>query len=1311
MSTVSTSEEVDDGGNLDPSVVADRLEFANLLSRLRNRAGLSIRTVAKELDQPVATIGGYFSGQHLPGVSQTDLFRALLRTLGVEDGPQMVSWVDALVRVRQRPGPRSPDEPSPYPGLESFRTEDARWFFGREELTDVVIRRAGGLVGNHCGATVVVIGASGSGKSSLLRAGVVPAALDGHIDPACSWRAAVFCPGESPLDNLAAALAPVVGSETPAFRAALDVGAPALQSESPPAGILLVVDQFEETFTTCRDEQHRQQFLQILAQLPEPSGGQNRPLVVVLLGLRADFYARAAQEPTLVPALQDHQIIVGPMSLEELRRAIVDPARQAGITVNDDLLQLLLEEVAPRGRQASAHEAGVLPLLSHALRETWSRARRGSMTTADYRNTGGIAGAVKKSAEQTYLDLTEEDRTLARRVLLRLVNVDDAVTRRRARWSDLPGCVCDSNPGSDCPLHRVINRFVAGRLLTAESETVEISHEALLSAWPRLNEWIDADRDGIRLRRQLGEAARTWEESGRDAGSLMRGGRLELTLAWAETQDHRDDLVPGELLFLKASADRAEEERLFEKRRLRRFQILAAVIAFLALVAAGSANLAIRARNSANEARDIAMSRQLAVQAAELRDADSSLAMELSLLAFRISPTTHARSALLDSTAMPRSTRLLGQPGATAIATSGDAKLFAVSRAIDGTAQLFRLTDNGPVGSGLIKVPESEADMFAIAFNPAGTVVATGGVDNVVRLWDVSDPDRPRSIGAPLAGFDGAVQSLAFSPDGNLLIGAGQASGVLRWDVSDPDSPVSLAPLTGMAGITQGVAFSHDGRMVAAGGSDGVLRLWAPDNPESPTTVLPTGIDVFINSVAFSPDGKLLAAGSRDQKIRLWDLSGPAPAAIEPALSGFGSWVNSVGFSDDGRLLAGGSSDNSIRFWEVDGWNPREPVLSTSGPVTNIRFIPGSYDLLTAATDGIARVWSWPGPFLEGEYDNVFGLSYDAAGKRLAVLPNRASGVSIWDTSDPQRPVERGKLLLPPGMPQVRGTGALSPDGRTLATGMADPFKVELWDVTELSEPVWLRSLIGPTKLIEQIEFSPGGSTLAAASDDGTVRLWDLDNGEETPVATLDGPNSLVLGLAFSPNGRLLTAGAGDSTVWLWKIDDLKKPIRLSRMKPFQTYAYAVAISPDNKIMAAGSADKTIRLWDITNPANPRPLGKAITGPKNNVYSLAFSPIAPVLSAAVRDGTLWQFDIADLENPKPLTTLTGFSTREVFRAIYSPDGRTIASGDGKNARLFFTGTDEAAEYVCATSGDGITRSEWSDFLPDLPYDPPCDQPD
>jgi hypothetical protein len=508
----------------------------------------------------VATVGGYFSGRHLPTVAQSAVFVRILEACGVADPTEQRAWWDAVARVRRAGAARPASAVPPYRGLESFQVQDAALFFGRERLTDELLAtvRAGAGAG-EAGRMVAVVGPSGSGKSSLVRAGLVPA-WSGDEAAGAPRPYSVLTPGDRPLHRLAAALAAATaaGEEGPDDPEPIERSLrddPAVAAELMAGrNHLVVVDQFEEVFSSCPDEQERRSFVAALCAIAgtERADAAAGPVVIVL---RADFYGQAIGESPLVPVLAGAQVVVGPMTPDEVRRAVVEPARMAGCEVDAELVEVLIRDLTPHGVPAGALDAGALPLLSHALSVTWQRATRRRLTVADYLATGGIAGAVAQSAEAVLAQMPERQQQLAARMFLRMVNVDDdaAVTRRRMPLADLPGlnepAGRDGTPGRDA--QDVVDRFVAARLMTIDAESVHISHEALLGAWPRLQGWIDESRAALGAQRRLDEATRVWQDSGRDPSTLL--GPTRLTAMRESLHAGPVTLSAGEAEFLAAS--------------------------------------------------------------------------------------------------------------------------------------------------------------------------------------------------------------------------------------------------------------------------------------------------------------------------------------------------------------------------------------------------------------------------------------------------------------------------------------------------------------------------------------------------------------------------------------------------------------------------------------------------------------------------------------------------------------------------------------------------------------------------------------
>ncbi|MGB7979297.1 MAG: AAA family ATPase, partial [Candidatus Nanopelagicales bacterium] len=507
--------------------------------------------------------------------------------------------------------------PSPYRGLEPFTEADAPLFFGREQLVDELATAVTQRASDPDALRIlIVVGPSGSGKSSVLRAGLIPRVRN---DEHASWAVAALVPGTDPMGALAAA------------RAAL--------GDAPRA--LLVVDQAEEVFSAEVAPQERTAFIAALVAAAEAGPSPERSTVVVV-GLRADFYSQAAADPDILPALRSSQVLLGSMPLDDLRRAIVAPAAAVGVQVEPALVDLLLRDLSPRGQVQSGYDAGALPLVSHALLATWEHHRGDQLTVGDYVAAGGIVGAVQQTAEQVFAELDEPGRAAAQWLFAQLVTVDDdaVMTRRRVSHDDLH----HPDRTTDLALDAVIEAFVSGRLLTAGERTLEVSHEALLSAWPRLSNWVRTDLDSTRLHRRISDAAAVWRERDQDAALVLRGSLLaDAQQLAAQPANSPRTLSSAEQEYLAASTAMEQAERATERRRTTRLRGLVAVLATLALLAGLLAGLALRSADEARTqqqaatlARDEATSRQLAIAADDLRDADPALAAQLSLAAYQV---------------------------------------------------------------------------------------------------------------------------------------------------------------------------------------------------------------------------------------------------------------------------------------------------------------------------------------------------------------------------------------------------------------------------------------------------------------------------------------------------------------------------------------------------------------------------------------------------------------------------------------------------------------------------------------------------
>lgn len=1216
-----------------PEMITTKEEFAASLTALRERAGRTVRDVAKLIDVPASTVGGYFGGRHLPPLKPPDAMPRLLAACGVTDPDEVAAWADALNRIRRAPGPRPADAPVPYQGLASFQPEDADRFFGREELTADVIRRLREPGGS---SPLVVVGASGAGKSSLLRAGVVAGMRRDGVP------VRLITPGPRPVERLTV----------------------------PDSGVL-VVDQFEEVFTLCADDGERAAFIRALC---EARG------VRVVLGLRADFYAEALRVPMLAAVLDGGQLIVPSMTGDGLRRAIVEPARGSRIDVEDGLVELLLSDLAP-STGGGVHEVGSLPLLSHVLLATYELGRGRRLTVAGYRATGGLHGAVARTADTLYDELDPDEQEIARRLFLSLVQVSDngPDTRRRVPAGEL------DRVGT--PEAAVLDKFVARRLITVEQDAIGLSHEALLHAWPRLRDWIEADRAGLVMARRLAEAAEIWDREQRDPAALYQGARLVAARDWVASGGTAGPLVTE---FVQAGLRR-------ERKRTARLYQGMAVLAALLVVAVTAGVVAVQQQQTAETQRNLAISRLVATRADRVRETDVALAAQLSLVATRIGDTPEARASLIDASAAVPATRMLGGSGVMqSVSYNRDRKLVAAGNA-DTTVRLWSLADeNRP---RLLGAPLRGATdvVYSTAFSTDGTLLAAGSGDKLIRVWDISDPAAPRAV-ATLDGPAAVIYSVAFSPDGRMLA-AGAGDNTLR--LYDVRAAKQVATVTRLAGFAQAVAFRPDGAEIAVGLANGEVRLWDIGDPSRPvpSNAALTGPAGKVFGVAYSPDGVTLAAGSTDKSVHLWRRAGtgmPVPDGVP--LTGVDSWVNGVAFSPDSRRLALASSDGTAQVWDL---RRRVVVarLTHPGPVTGVTFAGNR--LLTSAADGVVRLWRLSGPVLTGLPDVINGMAFRPDGAVLAVA---SADVTFFD------PRTHERLGAP--LPAHGGAASAveySPDGRSMAVGHRDG-SVQLYDV---SDPLRPRPhgprLQAHGLLIEALTFSPDGRTLATASDDNSVKLWNVtDPARLSPRSTAATFRAYVYSVKFSPDGSVLAAGSVDKTARLVDVRDPDRPVPLgSPLRGPDHYVMSLAFSPDGRLLAMGGGDHTARLFDVTNPAAPRRVGPVLEGPANYVYSLSFAPDGRSMAGAVTDGTVWLWDTSDPGRTSVTATLV-VPDKALYTVAFARDGHTLAAG-GRAATVWLWDTDlvAGAAEVCKVTGDRLTPAEWARHVPSIPYRAPC----
>ncbi|WDT52603.1 nSTAND1 domain-containing NTPase [Streptomyces sp. G7(2002)] len=1216
--------------------------FAYELRKLRVEAGApAYRSMARRVGFSAATLSQAAAGERLPTLP---VLLAYVRACNGDVEEWQHRWEQTDAELTRRPRPQNDDADPPYRGLARFEPGDAELFFGRDELTAQLAE----AVRRH--RVSALVGASGSGKSSLLRAGLIP-----------RLRAPDEADGQAPaaVRILTPGVHPMVHGER--------------LEPAPGAGeTWLLVDQFEELFTLCTDDEERGAFLDRLLAARD---GASRLRVV--LAVRADFFGRCADHRALAVALRDATLLVGPMDTHQLRAAIVRPAAARGLIVERDLTARIIEEIDG--------EPGSLPLMSHALMETWRHRRGRTLTTQVYEAAGGLHGAIARTAEDTYTQLPPAQAALARRTLIRLITPGDGAqdTRRPINRSEL-------NTNDPADTTAVLEHLAAARLITLDDDTIDLAHEALITAWPRLRGWIEEDRNALRTLRQLTEAAHAWSNLDQDPGALYRGTRLAQAEEAFATPDARSNLTTLERDFLTTSTTAHDHERhaaARTTRRLRQFTGTLAVLLVLALTAGMIAwdqyRTSEQQRHTAVTAQQAAQSRALAARAVQMSDERPEAAMVLALKGYRQSPTTEARSSLLSAYGRFYANQFTGHPR-TVVSTAyaADGRTLATG-STDHSVKLWDTRSHR-----LLATLTGHADAVrSVAFSPDGRTLATASFDHSVKLWDT----RSHRLLATLTGHIKEVTHVAFSPDGRMLAISGDRT-VSLWDTrTHRERAVLTGPTYGVVSLS----FSPDGRMLAGADTGGTTRLWEVSSHRV-LAVLAGHTDV-VCGVAFSPDGRTLATAGGDRDVKLWDVNSHR---LLTTLTGHTGIVGEVAFSPDGSTLASASIDGTVRLW-----GPRAhkalATLAVKQPVYAVAFSPDGRTLATAGKD--TRLWNVasrrPVATLTGRTGAI--TSPRSIADRDAALTVDYDNLLVHWSTAPSR--TRPAPIRPP---KPVTTSVASSDGHVLATAGVDN-TVRVWNLATGSRTA---TLTGATGTVRQLTITPDGNTLATATgNDGTIRVWDVATRRTTAV--LRGarkPLSTVELLALRPDGRALAAVSADGTTRLWTMRPGQTGTPLPG--PKNGAVSALAFSPDGQTLAAGIVagaigDSTIRVWDIAT----RHTTTTRSGQTGVVEGVAFSPDGRTLATASADGTVRLWNALATHVRATLTGPSHGNNKDMRTTVrFSPNGHALATlsshfSSRNAARIWSTDADYVAKRICRLS----TAHHWAQLIPDQPVKEQC----
>ncbi len=1185
---------------------------------------------------------------------------------------------------------------NPYKGLRAFTASDAEIFFGREQLVERLLAHF-----REDSRFLAVIGPSGSGKSSLVRAGLLPALRRNAVPGSADWYIVDMIPGGHPFEELELALQRVAIKTSSSLRDEMKRGErgllQVLRRDLPDdrTPLLLIIDQFEELFTLVEDPDHTRRFLHTLqTALADPYS----PLRVVIT-LRADFYDRVLLLPGFSELIRLNTEVITPMNSEELARAIRRPAELAGVSFEPLLVTQMMTEVN--------EQPGSLPLLQYTLSELFEQRVGNRLTREGYEQFGGITGAIGRRAEDIFKTLDEGEREMAHQLFLRLVTLGEGVedTRRRVLLAELTDLDTRETTGQKeaVTMASAIQLFGAARLLSFDHDslsrepTVEVAHEALLREWPRLRNWLSDSRDDVRRQRELGAAVRQWQEGGRDDSYLIHGARLAASEAWAETTSV--GLTAAENAFLQASltarnvrheAEEARRRRELETARelaaqqtkqakeqsqaARRLRRLAAGLAFVLLLALGLGWLANNQRAAAQANFMQAQRIRLASQAQNALDRGEGgeLPALLALRSLTLDYSPEADTALI--TALRRGFSRQHYLGHSGSVTGGlftpDGRLIVTS-SLDGTLRLWQ----AQTGKELRLYAGHTGPIWRHALSPDGRTILSSGFDGTARVWNLE-------TGVELHRFthEDGVTAVDFSPDGaHILTGSGPV--LFMWNLA---TGLEVRRFEGHTDTVFAGVFSPDGRYLASAGQDNTLRLWETESGAEMRQFL--GHTDWIGVVNFSPDGRYLVTSSADRTARIWDVE----TGLEVRrLVGHTDEVFSAEFSPDGQMIATGSRDKTARLWHtVTGREIRQIRGHTGGVFSN--FSPDGSLLVTSSEDRTARLWdvvmaTEPQTVIRpagGHTANHTAAAISPDGQ--LVLTDQGDGtIRLWQT-------QTSELIEEVPLQADSATSlAFSPDGSLALAGGSNGTAY----LIPASPGQQTARLVGHAGSVGGGVFSPDGRLALTGGNDGTVRLWEVRTGRE--AGQFLGHTGPVRSVAFSPDGRQILSGGDDQTMILWAAGSGEQ---LQRFGGQNGVVLAVAFAPDGQSVAAGHDNHSAVLWDAATGE----ISQQLIGHTDRVNHVAFSPDGQYLLTGSADQTarLW-----DVHTGQLLHQFVGHES-PLLTVGFSADGQTVYTADAGNVYAWRTTLAAVIGYACAQLSRDFTSEERA-FYNITTVDPTC----
>jgi WD40 repeat protein len=1234
-----------------------------------------------------------------------------------------ISLLEAKDKPEQKTSTESSNSSSnsPYKGLAFFNYEpaDAEYFYGRDTLTDQLLEKV------DKNNFLALLGTLGSGKSSIIRAGIVYQLKQGlRISGSENWYIPeVFQPGKKPLNNLAQAFVDKELSEDEQklkfkeFRELLDKEAGLKQLIDEVVNnrlekVVLVIDQFEEVFSLREDpneplskDSEQYKFIECLLKDLDKMGDE----FCLVLAIRADFFGKCAEEESfgLASKIQQNLVTVTHMSDVELTEVITQPAEKLDFKVDDELKNQLINDVKQVSRS--------LPLLQNALTELWKRKPQDSdnkeLTNLMYEeiknenkkeneikkenkdeikellnDRGSLEALLDKYAEDVYDELNEQDKKIAKYILVNLIKIGNSTgsTRTRVYITDIKEYFQEKYKYSQDKIDTVVEQLASNNIIIVSEEVqddgsknkaVTLAHEVLIIHWTRLCDWLNEKRKYSYFHEEIELATKNWEENRNKSKFfnpfnrfLYDGGKLEQAVEFIK--DHGDILPLNEnaIEFIKKSL---KNETI---------RIVIVITFFLLVVLIG---LCIHKQEIEHNKRVEKYQLEQSVALTHYSDAlfregqkfDALVeglraAIPIQKLKLNTSMKSDTLSALQPVLrravyGVKERNRLSKHIGSFhSLSFSSDSKTLA-SGSTDGTIKLW----NAATGEEIRTLKGHSSRVNSVSFSSGSDVstIASGSTDGTIKLWNATTGEEIKT----LKGHNGKVYSVSFSADGKILASGSADRTIKLWDV-DTGEEIRTLKVKGHSGRVHSVSFNADGETLASGGTDGTVRIW---DLNTNNNFILSEDNYSVDSVSFSPDGKHLASGSADGKIKIWSKHDTTKfwntnSREITTLNGHDNSVYSVSFNKDSTQLASGSRDNTIKLWDVTTGKEITTVTGHSDSILNVSFSPDDKILASAAADGSIKFWDisriQESTTFKGHNDSVTSVSSNPKDNTKLASGSLDGTIKIWDTAigKEERTIYTVKGDNTESYKRKINSISFSHDGKILASGSADGF-IQLWD-TFTGKEIKCKFL-GKNTWINSIAFSFNDKELAFVTLNHTVEKWNLET--DKVVRIFEGSEEFS-NVSFSPDGELLAASSFDNTIKLWDVatGKLIKPLKEHKSK-----VNSVSFSADGQILASGSSDNTIKLWNVATGK----LIKTLKGHSSKVNSVSFSPDGKLLASGSTDKTikLWDTFIG-----KDLKTFTEH-TDNILSVTFSPDGKTIASGSADQKVMLWKVSDGKNKFT------------------------------